>query len=307
MTEAAAEPVRRTPPARSPREYRPLVFLAPARSHSSVVSAMVGSHPECFGFPELTLFDHDTLGERLDAPPVLRSRPPGWNPVSGLERAVAQLHDGRQDVASVRAARGWLEERRSWSGADVFDHLLRLVSPRIGVEKSPETVNGEDKLRRALAAYPEARFLHLARHPVTAQRSTQAHLWLFEYPVHVARGWVAQHRRILEFRAELPTERSLLVRSEDVLNAPERELARIARWLGVDDGPEAIRAMRHPERSPFASPGPEGAAGGNDPAFLQAPAPHAAELPASLEAPAEWNIPAEVWSEVEALAGALGY
>ncbi len=294
-------------PPRDPGRHRPVIFLAPARSHSSVVAAMVGAHPACFGFPELSLFDRETVGQRLDAPPAIGKTPPGWNPVPGLERAIAELHDGRQDAASVAAARRWLEQRRAWTGAEVFDHLLTLVAPRTGVEKSPETVNGRENMRLALAAYPRARFIHLTRHPVTAQRSLQRYYWLFEHPTHCARGWYNQHRRILDFRAGLPPGQSLLVRSEDVLNSPETELGRIARWMEVDSGAEAILAMRHPETSPFARPGPSEAVGGNDPRFLHAPVPREAELPETLDRPPGWNVPSEVWTQVEELAVELGY
>jgi hypothetical protein len=284
-----------------------VIFLAPARSHSSVVATMIGSHPECFGFPELYLFDHATVGARLDAPPMLGKTPPGWNPVPGLGRAIAELHEGQQSPASIAAARRWLEERRSWSGADIFDHLLRLVAPRIGVEKSPETVNGEDKMSRALNAYPHARFLHLARHPITAMRSLQAHYVLFDHPTHCALSWFNQHRRILDFTAGLPAGQFILVRSESVLNSPESELERIARWIGVSEDPDATCAMRHPELSPFARPAPDVAYGGNDPGFLRQPTPRAVELPRSLDPPPAWRIPLDMWSQVEEVARALGY
>ena len=296
-----------TSPERDPQRHAPLVFLAPARSHSSVVATMVGCHPDLYGFPELILFDQATIGDRLDARPRLGKQPPGWNPVAGLERAVAQLHDGAQGQAEVAAARRWLEERRSWRGADVLDHLLELVSPLVGVEKSPNTVNGEDKMARVIEAYPRARLVHLVRHPVSAERSVQMHLFLFDHPEPCARGWHNQHRRILRFCDELPAEQCLRVRSEDVLNDPDRELRRIATWLGVRDDADAIDAMRHPDRSPYVGIGPEGSTGGNDPSFLRNPLPRPVVLPTTLEHPPEWKLPPELLAEIEALAISLGY
>lgn len=188
-----------------------------------------------------------------------------------------------------------------------MDHLLELVEPRTGVEKSPDTVHGEDRLARAGAAYPRARFIHLVRHPVTAQRSLQRQLSLFDRPVPCAMGWLNQHRRILEFRAGLQPEQSLLVRTELVLNHARDELGRIATWLGVAADAAAIHAMCHPERSPYASTGPDGERGGNDPSFLLDPVPHAVELPPSLEHPKEWMIPEELELDIVALAEQLGY
>ncbi|MCL5947662.1 MAG: sulfotransferase [Actinobacteria bacterium] len=292
------------PPERDPFVYDPVIFLAPARSHSSVVAAMVGAHPELYGFPELILFDFSIIGERLDAPPAIGKVPPGWNPVIGLERALAQLHVGKQGMEEIKEARLWLEARRSWTGAHVMDHLLGLIGPLRGVEKSPETVNGEDKLTRVAEAYPRARFIHLTRHPVTAQKSVQAYYGLFDHPIHCARGWLNQHRRIVQFCRTLEADRYLLVRSEDVLNDPQTHLRLIAGWLGIRTDAEALTSMMHPERSPYAN---TEVAGGNDLTFLQQPSPHPVELPPSLDPPLHWNMPEDLWSEIVSLAGELGY
>jgi hypothetical protein len=283
--------------------------LAPARSFSSVVTAMLGCHPELYGFPELTLFEQATVSERLAAPPhpspYPRSAP--WNPVEGLERALAELHDGRQDDETVAAARAWLEARGDWPGAAVFDYLLGLVSPRVGVENSPGTSRRSESLERIASSFPRTRFIHLARHPVTAQRSLRAVYHLFGREMYCARAWCEYHTRIAAFCAGLPAGHVLTVRGEDVLNDSAHELARIAEWLGVRTDADAIDAMLHPERSPYARVGPQAAAGGGDGIFLRDPVPHEVDVPGSLASPDDWNIPAEMQAEIVALATALGY
>ena len=287
--------------------HAPVILLAPARSQSSVVAAMIGSHPQLYGFPELILFDYATIGERLDAPPRVGKRPPGFYALPGLVRALAQVHDGDQGPEAIAAAKHWVEEHRDCSGATVFDHLLDLVAPLIGVEKSPETVNSEEQLHRALAAFPAARFIHLARHPVTAQRSLHVRWMTFDRPEVFALSWWNQHRRISKFCAELPAEQSIVVRSEDALNASASEMRRIARWLSVRDDDEAIDAMRHPERSPYSNAGCNDELEGNDPRFLRSPAPHPVELPATLAHPPEWRLPTDLTADVAEVATSLGY
>ncbi|MBE2242527.1 MAG: sulfotransferase, partial [Burkholderiaceae bacterium] len=39
----------------------PLFLLAPPRSYTSLVNAMLGQHPQAFGLPELCLFNVDKL------------------------------------------------------------------------------------------------------------------------------------------------------------------------------------------------------------------------------------------------------
>jgi hypothetical protein len=40
-----------------------LLVLAPPRSFSSVVAAMLGQHPQMYGMPELQLFGAETMAE----------------------------------------------------------------------------------------------------------------------------------------------------------------------------------------------------------------------------------------------------
>ena len=44
----------------------PLIILSPPRSFSSVISTMIGQHPQIYGFPELHLFSGETLGDILE-------------------------------------------------------------------------------------------------------------------------------------------------------------------------------------------------------------------------------------------------
>ena len=199
--------------------------------------------------------------------------------------------------------------------ASVCDHLLAGCAPRIAVEKSPENVSRDPTLARLDGAYPRARYIHLTRHPLTSARSMYDHwhelgYWTIEPELfeHFCLGvWYFQHRRIHRFVNALAPDRALVVRSEDLLNQPETELPRICRWLGLDASPEAIDAMRHPERSPYARLGPKGALGGGDSGFLHAPALRCTELPESLDVPADWQVDPWQLLAVFELAGRLGY
>jgi hypothetical protein len=302
------------PAARDPLWHAPLFVLAPARSHSSIATAMLGQHPQLCAFPELLLFRSETVAGLLRDPPGWRGVP-ALTRISGLCRALAQHHDGEQTEATVATAADWLRARRGWSTADVLDHLLDAAAPRIGVEKSPENASRDDYLTRLNAAYPRARYIHLTRHPVPSVRSMHHHWSGLDYWTlapdlfhHFCLGvWTFQHRRIHTFVSALPADRRLTVRSEDLLNDPQTQLPRICAWLGIDAGAEAIEAMSHPERSPYARIGPPDALGGGDSGFLREPALRATQLPASLDVPADWQV--DPWSLLSAmeLAQRLGY
>ena len=48
-----------------PHPPDPLVILSPARSFSSVVSTMIGEHPQLYGFPELHICTSDSLEDLI--------------------------------------------------------------------------------------------------------------------------------------------------------------------------------------------------------------------------------------------------
>jgi Sulfotransferase family len=295
------------------RRFRPVFVLSPARSCSSLVAAMLGQHPSLYGFPELRLFRVEKIAQLLTGPPAGQGMP-ARDRAAGLVRAVAQLHTGHQTRETVDEAFRWLEERSALSVWSVFDHLLELVSPRTGVEKSPETSLTDEALDRAASAYPSARFIHLVRHPWSTVASmieswSKLNYWRVDRafaPEYCLELWRTQHSRILAFGASLGPDRFIRVRAEDVVNQPHAHLPPICRWLGINDGPESIEAMLRPERSCYAAPGPANAYGGFDSKFLRAPEMRPVALPAPWM-PSHWRVdPGPLFAAVE-LAQRFGY
>ena len=302
------------PAARDPLWHAPVFVLAPARSNSSVVTAMLGQHPRLCVFPELALFRKATVAELLIDPPGWKG-PPARLRLAGLLRALAEHHDGRQTPETIAAASRFLEDRREWGVGDILDHLLDLARPRLGLEKSPENSSREEYLSRLDASYPRARYLHLTRHPVTTAASMHAAwsdrgYWQIEPRLfhHFCLGvWYHQHARIAAYFERLPPDRALRIRSEDVLNDPAATLPRICDWLAISSGTEAIEAMLHPERSPYAGTGPDGAAGGWDQGFMRDPVLRRTELPVRFELPAGWIVDPWLTLASAELAARLGY
>ncbi len=295
------------------QRFSPLFVLAPARSCSSLVVAMLGQHPQLYAFPELRLFCASNVAELF-----LEPRPNQATPVSdrvaGLLRALAQLHDGEQTVGAVERAYGWLQGRRSWTVESVLDHLLQLVSPLIGVEKSPETSRTVAALQRASTAYPKARILHLVRHPwSTAQSMLKAwsslRYWNVDHqmaPQYCLNVWLEQHRRIATFGESLGSDQLMRIRSEDIVNEPFEVLLQFCRWMGIDDSDDSLQAMLHPERSPYACHGPMNARGGYDPKFLADARLRPIAIPPR-SAPNEWHVDDDSLRAVAELARHFGY
>jgi hypothetical protein len=302
-------PRSRTPPGREA-----VFVLAPARSGSSVVAAMVGQHPELYGFPELRLFRAEVVRGLLAEPPGGEGMPARQR-TAGLVRALAQLHEGEQSGAAADRAWCWLEQRADWSVAAVLAHLLALVSPRVGVEKSPETSASDRAMDRMARACPDARYLHLVRHPwstVASMLDAWSGLDYWDVPAERApqrclEVWYEHHRRIAAFGAGLDAGRFLRVRAEDVVDRPDETLPTLCGWLGVDAGDEAIALMKRPDRSCYAAPGPDNAPGGYDPKFLHDPRRHPIRPADAPTPPPTWPLDPTLTAAAVALAHSFGY
>ena len=88
----------------------PVFLLAPPRSYTSLINAMLGQHPEAFGLPELCLFNVEVLGQLW----VRTSDEMGGDAKTrhGLLRAVAEIYAGEQTMHSVRMAEHWCAARQ---------------------------------------------------------------------------------------------------------------------------------------------------------------------------------------------------
>lgn len=299
----------------------PLFLLAPPRSYTSLVNAMLGQHPQAFGLPELCLFNVPRLvdlwrgsqGEIAENGSMVRH---------GLMRAVAEIWCGEQSTATVSMARAWCCVREDWDTGRVFQEIVERIDPLVAVEKSPSYTMSVARMEAMLEAFPDARFLHLVRHPVGQCKSLMAindgafslKVEGFELGEDYALlepqiAWHDLNINILEFLDQVAPERQMRLRGEDVMADPQHHLGEIARWLGLRDDAQAVDEMMHPERSPFACFGPVNALFGNDPNFLAGPTfrPHKPKIP-PLDRPVPWRTDGKgLYPEVVALAQEFGY
>lgn len=299
----------------------PLFLLAPPRSYTSLVNAMLGQHPQAYGLPEMCLFNVDTLVELWQGSRTEFSEN-GALVRHGLLRAVAEIWGGEQRPPTINMAMLWCSAREHWDTGRVFREIVDALHPLVPVEKSPSYTMSVKRMQALHRTFPDARFVHLVRHPVAQCKSLMAindgafALKMEAFEVGEDRAliepqiaWHDINMNILDFLDEVPPERQIRLRGEDVMAEPERYLGQIARWAGLRDDEEAVQAMMHPEQSPFARFGPINALFGNDPNFLAGPTfrRHTPKLPA-LDRPVPWRDDGRgLVPEVVALAREFGY
>lgn len=296
----------------------PVITLGAPRSFTSVVCALLGQHPEMYGLPEVNLFVAETMREREG----VIAQPP-WSK-HGLLRTVAQLFAGKQTVQTILLARRWLDMRGNCTCVSVFRELSEKVGPYALVEKSPRTVTRVEYLQRVRRAFPNARFIHLLRHPrsqgesawklggeVAAERMGALDYSTDPPTADFQKAWYSINMNIVTFLDGVPDTHKMRIRGEELLTDPPTYLGEIAKWLELRTDQAAIEAMLHPERSPYACLGPVNARFGNDPHFLREPAlrrsDSLAKLP-TLEGPLSWREDGAMFSlEVQELAREFGY
>lgn len=290
---------------------QPLIILTCMRSYSSLVSTMLGQHPQMYGMPELNLFLMDRVKMMLTV--FNRLRP---NTMHGLYRSVAELEFGGQGPEQIAQAQAWVKKRQGWSSKRMFAHLAKAVAPRIMIEKSPSTLLKADFVERAYEFLPNANYLHLVRHPRATTRSIDTIMRETERKTGKAKRdkdpeelWLDNNRHAIELMERLAPGQGMRIRGEDLLQEPEYYLGQICNWLEIRDDEEAIEAMLHPELSPYAHVGPNGARFGNDPNFLGNPYFTQREIPEqSLIGPLEWADGEREFSpETVTIARELGY
>lgn len=251
---------------------------------------MLGQHPELYGVPELNLFVAGTVGEMVDFFDASGQR----YRIHGLVRLLAQLHDGEQTEAIAQTAWEWLNQHRDWSSTTLAHYIAELIHPRGLADKSPSNTRNPACLERMYAAFPNARILHLIRHPrstgnslykVYSERRSFQQLKSRKHsqgrkrqkrfkqldPSKVELHWLETHKSILDFTSRLNLSQSMRLQGELLLSDPDTYLVQICQWLGISTASEAIDAMKHPERSPYACFGPSNARGGNNRGFLEDP------------------------------------
>ena len=294
----------------------PLFILCPGRSFSSVVAAVIGQHPQCYGLPELYLFMGDTLGDTVDM-----ATQSGRTSLVGLERVLAQLHDGVQTVDTIKAARDWIKANRALTAREVMEHIQSHVGDRILVEKSAGFGVDGDGMIRALKAYPKASFMQLLRHPRSrgvSHKNAMEELKMRRFMNRVMgvtldfeARWTDKHLQIQDLGRRLPVGQLMRLNGEIFLRDLRLYLPQVCEWLDIRSDAEAIEAMLRPEDSPYSCIGPDNAKGGANRGFLANPKLDMDRLAktkdATLDAPMDWA-PEEEFSEMtKILASYYGY
>jgi hypothetical protein len=240
------EAAGRVAPAHPPAELvaAPVFVCGYYRSGTTLMAGLLQGHPEVVSLPSESRYFGQWRRTLASLPndEMLADLHDGW-----IRRAVSP--DGLPPFWSL--GRPWEDGDDRYAaftrallaytaGREPGEDLLGIVaaafaqgSPRLWAEKTP---TNELRVAEIVDAYPNARFVHMVRDPRATVASIRA--WnRGQHLVSVPEAAVELQRSLDAARANVErigADRYLVVRYEDLVTEPGREMRRVASLLGLD-------------------------------------------------------------------------
>jgi Sulfotransferase domain. len=235
------------PAVKNPRAC--FVFSSP-RSGSTLFRIILAGNPGLFAPPELHLLNYVTMSQRHAA---LNNK---WNEhlLTGTIRALMPLRRCSVEEAAEFVADC---ERRDMPTHDFYALLEDLLGGRLLVDKTPIYAMHEAILRRAERDFDGPLFIHLVRHPCGMIRSFEdakiEQLIPFMRASRFTRRqlaeltWFVTNENIARLLADVPQERWLRVRFEDLVRDPRSSVERLCAFLKVPFAEEMLDPYKDPD------------------------------------------------------------
>jgi NAD(P)-dependent dehydrogenase (short-subunit alcohol dehydrogenase family)/acyl carrier protein len=279
----------------------PLCFiLSTPRAGSTLLRVMLMGNSRIFAPPELHLLQFNSLNERKK-----KLKQTNQNFLrEGLIETIKVL-EGTEAKEAMRIMEDL--ENKDFSVAETYRYLGSKAGDRVLVDKSPTYGENLDILRKAETLGFEPFYIFLVRHPLSMMASFVKNrfdrmLDIKEEPWRYSeRLWVKINANVMKFLDDIPDERKIFIRYEDLVGAPEKTLKEVCGLLRVDFEKEMLEPykgerMIHGLHQKSITIG--------DPGFLK----HKAIVPERAEA---WKAYADRLQELEpattVLARELGY
>lgn len=270
----------------------PVLILASRGARGSLLSALLGGHPDLYGAQHLNVLAFETAYQHQKYSVVPRD-----SGLHGLLRFLAQELVGEQSLQAVQAARRWLGHRVEHTAVEIYTEIRSLIRPRRLVDYSPLCALTPQALRRTVEAVPNAALIHLVAGPEHQARTLGPGVWqsinasmgywkdrglnhasmdVFEIGDHLIDWsstpavfdtqfcWYRTQNAIASLSEELPFEQLIRVHTEDLLSDPADTLAQVLSFLNLECSTDMIDAICANTEKLYTDVGPFDAASGVD-------------------------------------------
>ncbi len=227
----------------SPKNPPAVFVLSPPRSGSTLLRIMLAGNKKLFSPPELDLLSFNTLRERREA--FSEEGLEIW-----LEATIRAIKELKQ--TDVDEARRIMDAfvAQDMTVKEYYRTLQEWMGDRILVDKSPTYPFDPEILNRAEQDFDQARYIHLLRHPYAMvysfiEAKLDQNFFRYEHPfTRRELGeliYIISHQNINRFLQEIPEERKMMLRFEDLLLDPYKEMLRICDFLSIEFDPDMLK------------------------------------------------------------------
>lgn len=251
LRQSLARPPRILTPSKT--KNQPAIFiLSPPRSGSTLLRVMLGGHSQLFAPPELYLLPFDHLADRK----AFLSGSQRFQ-LEGNVRAVMQLKNSNAQEAQELVQK--LEERQT-STQDYYRMMQDWLGDRILLDKTPSYAVHLETLQRAEETFENPIYIYLLRHPYGMIRSfEEAKLEQLWYPRMVGTEaayrtpcpyprrefaeliWLILDQNIVEFLADIPRQRQIRVKFENLVSDPKGTMETLCEFLKLNFEPAMLQ------------------------------------------------------------------
>ncbi len=217
----------------------PAVFvLSPPRSGSTLLRVMLAGNARLFAPPEMDLLSFSTMQERRKA---LQGHRDLWE--EAVLRVIMELLQCDVPCAE-KMLREW--EEKDLPTQEVYRIIQEWADGRLLVDKTPTYALYPHILKRAEMYFQDPYYIHLTRHPYGTifsilESKVDQQFIDFHHPFSRSElaelVWLESHRNILQFLNEIPRERVIRLRFEDLVANPRQEMERVCQFLGIEFDP----------------------------------------------------------------------
>lgn len=234
-----------------------IFILSPPRSGSTLLRAMLAGNPSLFSPPELYLLQFANLQERAKFFSGAHK--------SQLEGNIRCLMSAMELPAIEAQALMLNYEKDNLTAQEYYFELQNLISNRTLVDKTPANSVDIDTLNRAEDYFENPKYIHLQRHPYGMIKSfEEAHLDQLWYPRLLGKEsseigeypyskrqlaeliWTILQKNILSFLDSVPPNRQFVIKFEDLVTNPEKQMKDLSEWLNI---PFSIEMLKPQEPS----------------------------------------------------------
>ncbi len=156
-----------------------------------------------------------------------------------MVRAVMELNNCGADEAKLLLHNF---SKHGMTTREMFEQLQAWVGDRLIVDKSPSYVLDPAALEKAIADFPNARFIHLVRHPYSMVKSFEKYhmdqvLYLRPHDFNAQQlgelVWLESHRNTVDFLKKLPANQQFRMVYEDLVKKPEAVMQAMCETLEI--------------------------------------------------------------------------